>query len=223
MILRSIEVLIVIWKQKNLTHTIARGIDRYILGFIPQELSIMVCSFLNLVFFQMSSPDFPHIGQTWHIIKAQPTANKVGPLGKRAGVDIRENFNDVVRFHLFDDAGLWANIGQGNYTTDKMMRNLRDMKKINQTVSYQRVDQSKVDVEVYIMERAYHNAPETYLSMLLVMHDKTAETEQSYIRPDGQYYEGLKKRDHEIRNTVPDNGPKIPIKNETDPKEVIKS
>ena len=169
----------------------------------------------------MSSPDFPHMGQTWHIIKAQPTANKVGPLGKRAGVDIRETFNDAVRFHLFDDAGIWANIGQGNYTTDKMMRNLKEMKEYNQTVSYQRVDLDKVDTEVYLMERSYHNERETYLFMLFVMNDKTGETEQSYIRPDGKYYEALKKRGHEIKNTVPDNRPKIPIRNESDAKEVI--
>ena len=168
----------------------------------------------------MSSPDFPHMGATWHLMKVQPRANEVGPLGKRAGIDIRENFNDVVRFNQFHDAGLWANVGQGNLTTDRMMKNLKEMQTRNQTLNYKRVDYSKVELEMYVMERAYHNAPETYLSMLIVFRDNTSETDQSYVRPDGKYYEGLKKRGHVIQNTEPNNRPKIHIEGEDEPKEV---
>ena len=175
--------------------------------------------FENLIL-QVSSANFPHIGQAWHYMKGQPEANKVGPLGKRAGIDIRENFSDVVRFTLFPDAGIWANVGQGNPETDKMQQTLEELRSRAQTVSYKRVDLDKVDVEVYIMERAYHNFPETYLITIFVMLDKENEAVHSYIRPDGKYYEGLVARGHTIINTVPNNAPTLPIENETELKKV---
>ena len=168
----------------------------------------------------MSSPDFPHMGPTWHLMKGQPAANKVGPLGKRAGMDIRENFNDVVRFHLFPDAGIWGNIGQGKPGTDKMPKTLEELKERVQTVDWQRLDLEKLDFEVYLMERAYHNKKETYLFMTFVFVDKENESQHSYIRPDGKYYDGLVKRGHTIINTVPNNAPTVPIENETELKEV---
>ena len=188
------------------------------------------CHFISTIFpnsnftlshsFQMSSPNFPHMGPTWHLMKGQPAANKIGPLGKRAGLDIRENFNDVVRFELFPDAGIWGNIGQGKPETDKMQKTLEELKKRVQTVNWQRLDLGKVDFEVYVIERGYHNAPETYLHVALVFVDKRHESDYSYIRPDGKYYEGLVKRGHTIINTVPNNAPTVPVENYTARKEV---
>ena len=151
------------------------------------------------------------MGPTWHLMKAQPRANKVGPLGKRAGMDIRENFNDVVRFYLFPDAGLWGNIGQGIPETDAMQKTLEELRERVQTVNWQRLDLGKVDVEVYVMERGYHNYNDTYLHMAVVFLNKENETEHSYIRPHGKYYEGLLERKHTIVNTVPNNAPRVPI------------
>ena len=54
------------------------------------------------------------MGVTWDYIKAQPAANKIGPLGKRAGIDIRENFHSAIRMTHFPESGIWANIGQEN-------------------------------------------------------------------------------------------------------------
>jgi len=184
----------------------------------PIDLPVYYC--------QMSSPNYPHMGLTWQLMKASPTANKVGPLGKRAGMDIRENFNDVVRLTQFPDAGIWANIGQGNPDTDKMPTNLREMKEWNQTVNYERIDLSKMDAEVYIMERAYHNSSESYLFMSFVMVDKfndPAASEHAYIRPDGRYYEELRKRKPGAIsniNTTPNYSPPVIIENETEPKEM---
>merc|ERR1719318_864250 len=101
-----------------------------------------------------------------------------------------------------------------------MPKNLEEVLNRAQTVNWQKVDTEKVEVELYIMERAYHGGSTTYLSTLFVIHDKTGETDQSYIRPDGKYYEGLVKRGHSVKNTVPDNTPKIPIENEAQAKQM---
>ena len=153
-------------------------------------------------------------------MKAQPEANKIGPLGKRAGIDVQENFSDVVRFKFFPDAGVWANIGQGNEQTDKMPQTLEELTSRAQTVNFQRIDLSKVDVELYVMERGYHNGNDTYLSTLFVLLDKENPEQHSYIRPEGRYYDGLVSRGHEILNTVENNAPALPIENETELRKV---
>lgn len=172
---------------------------------------------LPFYYCQMSSYDFPHMGSTWHLLKAQPHANKPGPLGKRAGLDIRENVNDIVQFYLFDDAGIWANVGQGDRATDFMPKNLEELKNRVQTAHWRRVDKEQVKTEVYIMERSYHNSQSTYLSMVFVMD------EYSYIRPDGRYYDELVARGVTLDNiaTLPHNNPTISIENETIKKEVF--
>ena len=153
-------------------------------------------------------------------MKGQPNANVVGPLGKRAGMDIQENFNSVVRFQYFSDAGVWANIGQGDPATDAMVKTLDEMKKRVQTVNYQRVDMKKVTVEIYFMERPYHNYPEPYIHSAVVLLDKTQESSYSYIRPHGRYYDYLVKHKKPILNTTPNNNPSIAIENQTDLKQV---
>jgi len=139
----------------------------------------------------LSGADYPHVGNIWKYIKAQKKANKVGPLGIRAGLDVNENVNNILRMEMFGGGGIYANIGQGE-ETDGMPLNREDMKK-SQTINYQRVDDSKVDSEFYLLESGYHNYPESYLIIGMVMNIKDSNS-YSYIRPDGRYYEGLKKR-----------------------------
>ena len=114
-------------------------------------------------------------------------------------------------------------MGQGNPETDKMQQTLEELRNRAQTVSYKRVDLDKVDVEVYLMERAYHNGRDTYLITIFVMLDKENEAVHSYIRPNGKYYEGLLVRGYTIVNTVPNNAPSLPIENETELKTVCPS
>ena len=153
-------------------------------------------------------------------MKGQPNANVVGPLGKRAGMDVKENFNNVVRFEYFGDAGVWANIGQGNAATDAMLKTLDEMKERVQTVNYQRVDMKKVTVEVYFMERPYHNYPEPYIHSAVVLLDKSQESSYSYIRPHGRYYDYLVKQGKTIPSTTPNNNPTTAIENEAELKQV---
>ena len=163
------------------------------------------------------------MGVTWNLIKKQPTSNIVGRLGKRAGMDIQENINDVVRFRMFDDAGLWANIGQGDPKTDTMPRNLEELTSREQTVNYQRIDLQKMDLEVYLAERAYHNASETYIFLMFVMSPKSKDTAHSYIRPHGKYYDYLVEKGYSKqleKMDTPNYAPKVPIENETEEKQV---
>ena len=44
---------------------------------VPIDLSYLYCT--------MSQPHFPHAKTVWRYIANQPNANKIGPLGKRAG------------------------------------------------------------------------------------------------------------------------------------------
>ena len=170
---------------------------------------------LPFYFCQLSSRNFPHIGNTWNLMKIQPNANKVGPLGERAGLDIRENVKHIVRFNHFKDAGVWANIGQGKNATDFMPNNTEELKGRVQTTRWTQIDLEKVKYEIYIIERAYHNDAGTYLSVALVMD------QFSYIRPDGLYYKGLTDRNVTIINTKPHYRPKIFVENETEEKEVF--
>ena len=58
----------------------------------------------------MSGPEFPNATEAWAYAAKQPNANKVGPLGRRAGLDVSEHYTNVIRFELFPD----ANKGSGD-------------------------------------------------------------------------------------------------------------
>ena len=117
----------------------------------------------------------------------------MGPLGIRAGLDIKENYVKIIQLHQFPGATAWANIGQGNRTTDKMPQNLEEMRQRPQTVNYTAIDQKKVDIEIYLAERGYHNKNDTYIQFIMVMSDKTDPEAYTYLRPDGYYYDVLVK------------------------------
>ena len=145
------------------------------------------------------------------MITSQPAANKVGPLGKRAGLDVKENYNNVIRWNLFPDTSLWANIGQGNPATDEMLKTRAEMKNRSQTINHARVDLTKVEMEVYMYERIYHNQTDPYLFLAVIISEKSHEAVHSYVRPDGNYYNCLVKKGHTIINTSPNFNPTIAI------------
>jgi len=136
-------------------------------------------------------------------------------------LDIRENFNDVLRFQLLPGAGLWANIGQENSESNMPPKTLDEMRERPQTVNYQRIDFDKVKVEVYLVERAYHNSKDTYLLTSIIIDDINNKEGHSYIRPHGLYYEYLKEKGEKILNIKPNDFPKIPVETELEAKEVF--
>ena len=143
------------------------------------------------------------MGNVWKYVKAQKNANKVGPLGKRAGMDVNENFNAILRMELFGGAGVYANVGQGSSETDLMQKTLEELKSRAQTAHYKRVDDSRVDMEFYLLERGYHNSPGSYIIVGMVMDSKVNPIDYAYVRPSGRYYDEIISKDKEILNTEP--------------------
>ena len=45
-----------------------------------------------------------------------------------SGLDIKENYHNVLRFDFFADAGVWTNVGVGNPATDEVVKNLNEMR-----------------------------------------------------------------------------------------------
>lgn len=68
---------------------------------------------LRHYFCTLSGPDYPHVANVWKYAMGQPMANTVGPLGRRAGMDIKETHFNVIRLNLFQDANIWVNIEEG--------------------------------------------------------------------------------------------------------------
>jgi len=123
-----------------------------------------------------SGPDYPLAKVLMDFAFAQPGAghSKVGPLGKRAGLDIEENYTKVMRVHSFPDARGWINI-RGN--DDGLWR---------------AIDTDRTLHEIYAVERPFFNKP--YIFIVAVYDDKLVKGSQSYVRPDGPYFEHLKAR-----------------------------
>jgi hypothetical protein len=162
------------------------------------------------------------MGVTWDYVIGQASANKIGPLGKRAGIDIQENNNYVMRMQHLPNGGVWVNIGQENSDSNEMQRNLKEMKERNQTVGYDLIDLEKVDLEVYVVERAYSNSSDTFLNIFVVFLPKNEDPANpyTYIRPDGYYYNGLTYYKQNIGNTEPPFKLKINVMNYKEEKQV---
>ena len=148
----------------------------------------------------------------------------MGPLGIRAGLDIKENYHKIIRFNQFPGATAWANIGQGNPETDERPKTLEEMRERPQTVNYTPIDQNKVDIEIYLAERGYRNSSVTYLQFIVVMMDKSDPEAYTYLRPDGYYYDVLVKRNTNAKNInqEPRFNFKISIRGEEEQKRVWK-
>lgn len=125
----------------------------------------------------MSGPEYPNARAAMRFAFAQDGANKVGPLGERAGLDIKENYLNVLRLELFPDANAWVNTS-GDVDV----------------IDWQAVDAKRTPYEVYLVERPFFN--EEYLFYVVVFDDRNAHGRNfSYIRPDGAYYEHLMERE----------------------------
>jgi len=148
----------------------------------------------------MSGNEFRHAFNAWHYAVGQPRGNQVGPLGKRAGLDLNELYTNVLRFELFEDAGVWINAGEAD---SYPFHTRADTETESQDVRYRRVDAKSTALEVYLFERPFFNVP--YLFVTAVLDHPTGST---YVRPNGPYWDQLIARGLTGGlNTVPEHYP----------------
>jgi len=135
---------------------------------VPIDLPSWYCT--------MSGPEYKNAQAAVRFAFAQDGANIVGPLGKRAGLDVKENYLNVLRMQHFPDANSWVN------TTGDV-----------NSIDYNIVDMKKTPTEYYLVERPFFN--EEYLFILAIYADKKSNKANfSYVRPDGAYYDHLVAR-----------------------------
>lgn len=162
---------------------------------------------LNNFYCTLSGPDYPHLMNAWKYALAQPMANRIGPLGRRAGLDIKETHFNALRLNFFDDANIWVNI-QSAFR----FKTLSDLKSKVLKLNFQRLDLSKMDYEVYLVERPFYN--KKYIFVAFVMERKSPLSSQfSYIRSQGPYWDELKARINTSGlETTENHFPTVPIK-----------
>ncbi|NNC67268.1 MAG: hypothetical protein HKN83_04460 [Gammaproteobacteria bacterium] len=131
----------------------------------------------------MSANRYPYAKKAIDYAFNQPGAGEVGPLGKRAGLDVNELYTKVMRVDLFPDARAWINVGGEDEST----------------VNWQAVDVSKTDAEFYLIERPFFNEP--YLFITAVFNNADNQDFQ-YVRPDGAYYASLEDQAKQIKTEV---------------------
>ena len=139
---------------------------------VPVDLAYWYCT--------MSSFRYPYAQKSLAFAFAQSAANKVGPLGVRAGLDVKENFPNVLRLNLFADARSWVNVGTAN------------------EVDWQAIDDGAMAAEYYLYERYFFN--EKYIFIAAVFDDGKG-SDLTYVRPHGAYYDHLKQRGEAVQNT----------------------
>lgn len=125
----------------------------------------------------MSANDYPYAKKAMNFAFSQPAAGEVGPLGKRAGLDINENYTKVLRLEQFPDARSWVNVGQKG--------------KDALHVKWEAVDESKTQAEYYLVERPFFNKPYLFVA---AVYDNVDNADHRYVRPDGEYYQSLGQR-----------------------------
>jgi hypothetical protein len=153
-----------------ITHRKYRGRYR---RHVPIDLAHWYCT--------MSEEDFPYARQAMEFAFAQPGANRIGPLGKRAGLDIKELYTNVVRLHPLPDARVWVNVGDAT------------------NVRWKAIDARRTRAEVYVYERPFFNAPYLFLTVVL---DNKGNRDFRYVRPDGPYYKHLRGRTKKLQTAV---------------------
>jgi len=131
----------------------------------------------------MSANQYPYARKAIDYVFNQTGAGKVGPLGKRAGLDVNELYTKVMRVELFPDARAWINVGGEDEST----------------VNWQAVDVNKTDAEFYLIERPFFNEP--YLFITAVFNNADNQDFQ-YVRPDGAYYTSLEDMAKKIKTEV---------------------
>lgn len=143
----------------------------------PIDLSNWYCT--------MSANDYPYAKKAMDFAFSQPAANEVGPLGKRAGLDVNENYTKVLRLEHFPDARSWVNVGQeGKDATH---------------VKWEAIDREKTRAEYYLVERPFFNKPYLFVT---AVYDNVNNKDHRYIRPDGPYYDSVKDNGHDVKTTL---------------------
>lgn len=133
----------------------------------------------------MSANDYPYAKKAMNFAFNQPAADQIGPLGKRAGLDIKENYRKVLRLKQFPDARSWVNVGQKG--------------KDALHVKWEAVDTSKTQAEYYLVERPFFNKPYLFVT---AVYDNVDNADHSYVRPDGKYFDSLNAKASELKTTV---------------------
>ena len=133
----------------------------------------------------MSGNDYPYAQQAMNFAFNQPGANQIGPLGKRAGLDIKENYTKVLRLKHLPDARSWVNVGQPG--EDALH------------VKWEAIDASKTDVEYYLVERPFFNKPYLFVT---AVYDNKDNKDFHYVRPEGKYYDAIKDKNPALKTTV---------------------
>lgn len=136
----------------------------------------------------MSEQDYPHAAEVMDFIFAQAAstgANAVGPLGKRAGLDVSENYTKAVRLEHLPDARSWVNVGQEG--KDKSF------------LRWLAVDTTRTDAEYYLVERPFFNLK--YLFVIGVYNNRN-NNDLEYVRPDGAYYQSLQARGLRVKTKL---------------------
>jgi hypothetical protein len=142
---------------------------------VPIDLRLWYCT--------MSDPLAPTAAELLKYTYAQPGANIVGELGKRAGLDISELYTNVVRLHTFPDARAWFNMGE-RFTTEKAVNGEVG------SIKYVAVDPSRTYSEYYLVERPFFNV--LYYFVVAVFDDAMGtKSTHSYMRPEGAYWDSL--------------------------------
>ena len=131
----------------------------------------------------MSANQYPYARKAVDYSFSQSGANKVGPLGKRAGLDINELYTKVLRVDLFPDAKAWVNVGGED----------------ENSVDWQAVDVSKTNAEFYLIERPFFNEPYLFITAVF---DNTDNGDFQYVRPDGEYFEHVKSTNQDVKTEV---------------------
>jgi hypothetical protein len=133
----------------------------------------------------MSENDYPYAKQVMNFAFNQPGANQIGPLGKRAGLDVKENYTKVLRLKQLPDARSWVNVGQpGKDATH---------------VRWEAIDTTKTSTEYYLVERPFFNKPYLFVT---AVYDNKDNADQRYVRPEGAYYDSIKNQGLALKTSV---------------------
>jgi len=129
----------------------------------------------------MSTERFPTAATAMKFAFAQPGANRVGPLGRRAGLDIEELYTNVIRLQPFPDARAWVNVGDSKHG------------------DWRAIDVSRTKAEYYLYERPFFNVPYMFLTAVF---DDRHNGDFRYVRPHGAYYEQLGTAGRKLKTKV---------------------
>lgn len=159
----------------------------------------------------MSDYNYLDSKDVWNFVKKQRNANKIGPLGIRAGLDIDDLYTDVIKIDFFPDANMWIQVGQKPEKPWKDIFNQKDIDsgKMTLDVAYRTLDKSKVDFEVYLVERTSWNVPYIFITVVV---DNKENDDLQYVRPNGLYWDAIKARNlHKDVKTEVTYNPVMPI------------